>query len=131
MSNRILFVYDNLKVTLYPGDAPYFGFDILAGETQCSTVGTLYDMGHNAAFSARGNTQVRGQIWTTYSSQSIRELKEFIYPEGDVQIISTKVTITEEKDKIVIPANIFAMNKIPTFAKKIDSGLWWVRGYKL
>lgn len=129
MSGRVLFVYDNLKVTLNPGDAPYYGFEILAGESQCSVVGTLYDMGHNAGFFPTGNTQVRGQIWTTYNSSLIQELKEFIDPKGNVRIATRNVTITEENDKLVIPAMIFELQSAPHFSKVVHSGYWVVKDY--
>lgn len=131
MSDRVLFVYDNLKVTLNPGDAPYYGFEILAGEAQCSVTGTLYDMGHNAGFFPSGNTQVRGQVWLTYNSHLIQELKELIDPKGNVRISTRSVTITEEQDKLVIPAMIFELQSAPHFAKIVDSGYWVVRDYKM
>lgn len=127
MSNRILFVFNNLKVSFYPGDAPYQGFEILAGETQCSTIGSLYEVGGDAAFSAHGNTIVRGQLWTTYSFSLIDELKEFLYPKGNVRLQPVRVTITEESEKIIVPATTFAMDNIPVGAKKIDLGFWTVR----
>lgn len=131
MSDRILFVYDNLKVTLNPGDAPYSGFEILAGESQCSVIGTLYDLGYNAGFFSSGNTQIRGQVWTTYNSHLIHELKDLIDPKGNVRISTTNVTITEEGDKLVIPAMIFELQSAPFFAKIIDSGYWPVKNYTL
>jgi gamma-glutamylcyclotransferase (GGCT)/AIG2-like uncharacterized protein YtfP len=127
MSNRILFVFNNLKVTFYPGDAPYDGFEILAGEAQCSTTGSLYDVGGDAAFESKGNSVIRGQIWTTYSYQLIDELRDFAFPKGNVRLQTVSVTITEDDQKIVIPATIFALEKIPLGAKKIDAGFWVVR----
>jgi gamma-glutamylcyclotransferase (GGCT)/AIG2-like uncharacterized protein YtfP len=131
MSNRILFVYDNLKVTIHPGDAPYYGFEILAGEVQCSVIGTLYDLGQNAGYHQTGNTKVRGQIWTTNNSNLIQELKEFAYPKGNVCLATVHVTITEDNEKMVIPATTFALEKPPLSGKVVDSGYWIVKSYKL
>lgn len=130
MSNRILFVFDNLKVTLYPGDGPYHGFEILAGEAQCSTTGSLYDLGDNAGFLPKGNGVIRGQIWTTYSYQLIDELKDFAYPNGNVRLQTVRVTITEDDERIVVPATIFAMDYVPEGAKRVDSGFWNVRSIR-
>jgi hypothetical protein len=127
MSNRILFVFNNLKVTLWPDDAPYRGFEILAGEAQCSTTGSLYEVGGDAAFNTKGTSVVRGQIWTTYSYQLIDELKDFAFPKGNVRLQTVSVTITEDDQKIVVPATTFEMEKIPFGAKRVDSGFWVVR----
>jgi hypothetical protein len=129
MSNRVLFVFNNLKVTLLPGDGPYHGFEILAGEAQCSTTGSLYDVGGDAGFISRGTDVVRGQIWTTYSYQLIDELKEFAFPNGNVSVQTVRVTITEENERIVVPASIFVTSRLPEGARKIDSGYWTVRSY--
>lgn len=129
MSNRVLFVFNNLKVTLWPGDAPYHGFEILAGEAQCSTTGSLYDIGGDAGFLTRGNGVVRGQIWTTYSYQLIDELKEFAFPKGNVSVQTVRVTITEENERIVVPASIFVTPRLPEGSTRIDSGFWTVRSH--
>lgn len=130
MSNRLMFVFDNLKVTIHPGDRPYPGFDILAGEVQCSVKGTLFDVGYNAGFIPEGNTKVRGQLWSENENGAIAELKEFIDTEGNVCLTTSNVTITEDKDSLVVPAIIFALKRVPDGATRIDSGYWAVRGYK-
>jgi hypothetical protein len=127
MTNRVLFVYDNLKVTLNPGDQPYYGFDILVGEAQCSAEGTLYDLGSDAGFVPHGKTRVRGQIWIADTTATIEELKEFAYPKGNVRLVPIHVTITEENEKLVIPSLTFALEQIPRMAKPVQSGFWPVR----
>lgn len=131
MSSRILFVYDNLKVTLHPGDGPYDGFEIIAGETQCTVKGTLYDLGENAGFIPEGNTLVKGQIWTAQNYNLIQELKDFAYPKGNVRLQKVSVTITEDKDNLVIPATVFALNSVPASALKVNSGFWAVRSHQI
>lgn len=130
MSNRVLFVYDNLKVTMSPGDAPYPGFELLAGEMQCSVQGTLYDLGYNAGYHPVGTTNVRGQIWTTHNSTLVKDMYEILYSQGNVQLLSANVTITEDKEKMVVPAMIFSLHAVPDQVKIVDSGYWLVRGYK-
>lgn len=127
MSSRILFVYDNLKVTLHPGDGPYTGFEIIAGETQCSITGTLFDLGENAGYIPEGNTNVKGQIWTADNYTLIQELKEFAYPKGNVRLHKVNVTITEDKENLIIPATVFALNAVPVTALRVISGFWAVR----
>lgn len=130
MSDRLLFVYDNLKVTFNPGDAPYGGFDILAGEAQCATRGTLFDLGYNAGYIPEGKTQVKGQIWSTFNPSLIDEIEDFIYSKSNVRRLSIYVTISEGDEKLVVPATVFALENIPRTAKKVDSGFWLVRSYQ-
>lgn len=127
MSDRLLFVYDNLKVGFHPADAPYDGFEILAGEANCTAEGTLFDLGQNAGYIPIGSTVVRGQIWATSNLYLIQELKDFAYPDGNVKRDFIYVKIVDEDDDLVVPASVFTLDVVPDFAKRIESGFWSVR----
>lgn len=127
MYDKILFVYDNLKVTLNPNDAPYYGFEMFAGEAECNAKGTLYDLGSNAGYFPKGDTEVKGQVWTTGDDDLIDELKDFAYPMGNVLSCRIRVNIIKDGEQFIIPATVFALPKVPNFATRVESGFWSVK----
>lgn len=127
MYERILFVFDNLKVTFNPHDAPYHGFEMFAGDQECETLGTLYDLGGNAGYFPKGDTKIRGQVWYTDDESCVDELQEFAYPRSNVCQYRIRVKIAKGDGPLIVPATVFALCEVPEVPRRIESGYWPVK----
>lgn len=121
------FIFNNLKVSLHPCDAPVPGFELLAHENQCSTIGTLWDIGNDAGFTLIGKTLIRGQLWIAKDMDAITELEDYLgvykgltVPEKiTVDVVYEDIMLKEE-----LPATIYKLATIKPAYKMLDDG-WW------
>ena len=125
---RSYFIFNNLKVGLHVADAPIPGFSVLGYEPQCSTVGTLWDIGTDAGFSVIGKTEVKGQLWLAEDVEAIKVLEEFVgLKSGLTEPTKIKVRLKVEDVPPIfetLDATVYRLTSLKNYYKIVNDG-WW------
>lgn len=125
---RSYFIYNNLKVSMHIHDAPVPGFSVLGYENQASTIGTLWDIGHDAGFSLIGKTEVKGQLWLADDVDAIALLEEYAgVRSGFNEPIKIKVKLKVEDVPPIyetVEAITYRLTSLKNYYKIVNDG-WW------
>jgi len=124
---RAYFIFNNLKVSLHPNDAPFPGFDMLGHEKQCSTLGTLWDIGGDAGYTVIGKTKVKGQLWIAENLDAIDELEFYIgAKKGLTEPTKVKVDFVYDDPPVheTLDAIVYRLTEIKKNYRIVNDG-WW------
>jgi len=129
MTPLCVFIFNNLKVSPFIfGDAPPIGFELITYENESSTPGTLWDIGVDAGMTRIGNGNVQGQLWKSYDSTALSDLRDMygVYSGLNEEYV-VPVTIDVDHIKTTVFALTFILTRIQNSYKIVKDGNWLIK----
>jgi len=120
------FIYNNLKVNPFViQDKPFPGFELVTWDHQTSTIGTLLNLGFDAAYIEAGHMLVKGQLWKSDDRIACRKLEDVFLTGDDFVMIDVKVCLSIEDEQVKTDAITFALKQLkPGQYNPIPTGQW-------